>query len=186
MAIDPQRPDALDPVASAAIGLDKTIFFNKMISELAGTIEAVVGVEQASGYVAAVGATIGEWLNAAYHAELGPDDFDMEALAAIFVDLKARIDGGFFVKSVDADTIVLGNTRCPFGKYVLGRPSLCQMTSNVFGRIAADNVGYARVKIERAIAQGHEDCHVIVQLRNHSDVEPDEREYYRVPDLALG
>ena len=33
------------------------------------------------------------------------------------------------------DRIVLGNRRCPFGEKVLGRPSMCMMTSNVFGSI---------------------------------------------------
>jgi len=38
------------------------------------------------------------------------------------------------------------------------------MTSNVFGRIAADNTGYAAVEIEDAIARGDANCRVIVYL----------------------
>lgn len=163
------------------IGLDRDVFFRRMLRELAGTIEAIVGRDEASGYVAAVGAAMGDWINAAYHAEMGPEDFDLQTVAAVFVDLKQRIDGGFYIISVEPERIVLGNRRCPFGEHVLDRPSLCMMTSNVFGRIAADNLGYARVQLDKTIAQGAEECHIIVHLTPQEGVEPDEREYFRLP-----
>ena len=174
----------LDVVSQTEVGLDRDIFFRRMLRELSGTIEAIVGVEQASGYVSAVGAAIGDWINEAYHAQMGPEDFDLETVAAVFVDLKSRIDGGFYVVSVDARKIVLGNSRCPFGDDVHDRPSLCMMTSNVFGRIAADNLGYARVELEETIARGAERCHIIVHLVRREDARPDEREYFRVPSEA--
>lgn len=48
---------------------------------------------------------------------------------------------------------MLGNRACPFGDKVIGHPALCMMTSNVFGSIAADNLGYAKVVVEEAIAR---------------------------------
>ena len=174
----------LDTVAQIEVGLDREIFFRRMLRELAGTIEAIVGVEEALGYVSAVGAAIGDWINAAYHAQMGPEDFDLSTVAAVFVDLKNRIDGGFYVVSVDPQKIVLGNSRCPFGDDVHDRPSLCMMTSNVFGRIAADNLGYARVDLEETIARGAERCHITVHLVPLKDARPDEREYFRVPPEA--
>ena len=167
-------------IAAAEIGLDRDLFFRRMLRELAGTIEAVVGREEASGYVAAVGAAMGDWINAAYHAEMGPEDFDLETVASVFVDLKRRIDGGFYVVSVDPERIVLGNQKCPFGDHVHDRPSLCMMTSNVFGRIAADNLGYARVQLEETIAQGAPECHIVVHLVRQPGVRADEKEYFRV------
>ena len=171
----------LQTVAHAEISLDRDVFFRRMLRELAGTIEAVVGREEAGGYVAAVGAAMGDWINAAYHAEMGPEDFDLQAVASVFVDLKRRIDGGFHIISVEPERIVLGNRRCPFGADVLDRPSLCMMTSNVFGRIAADNLGYARVQLDETIAQGAKECHITVHLSPQEGVEPDEREYFRLP-----
>ena len=170
--------------AQAEVGLDRDVFFRRMLRELAGTIEAIVGREEASGYVAAVGAAMGDWINAAYHAEMGPEDFDLEAVAAIFVDLKRRIDGGFYIVSVEPDRIVLRNERCPFGPDVLGRPSLCMMTSNVFGRIAADNLGYARVELDETIAEGAHECQIVVHLSQRGNADPDEREYFRLPREA--
>ena len=170
--------------SGADIALDRDLFFRRMLRELSGTIEAIVGVDEASGYVAAVGAAIGDWINEAYHAEMGPDDFDLETVASIFVDLKKRIDGGFSIRTIDADRVVLVNDRCPFGDQVLDRPSLCMMTSNVFGRIAADNLGYARVGLQETIAMGHERCEIVVHLTPQTGVAPNEREYFRIPAAA--
>ena len=176
--------DIPSQVAAAEIGLDRDVFFRRMLRELSGTIEAIVGVEEAAGYVAAVGGAIGDWINEAYHAQMGPEDFDLETIAAIFVDLKDRIEGGFSIEEVGSERIVLNNTRCPFGDDVRGRPSLCMMTSNVFGRIAADNLGYARVELDETIARGDGRCRIVVHLRPRSGVRPDEREYFRVPAEA--
>lgn len=167
-------------VAKVEIDLDRDLFFRKMLRELAGTIEAIVGMEEANGYVAAVGAAVGDWINEAYHAEMGPDDFDMHVVAAVFVDLKSRIDGGFAIESVSPERIVLVNSKCPFGRDVAGRPSLCMMTSNVFGRIAADNLGYARVELKETIAKGDPGCHIVVHLKPRPDVAASAREYFRV------
>ncbi len=59
---------------------------------------------------------------------------------------------------------MLGNRACPFAEKVVGRPALCMMTSNVFGVIAAQNLGYAKVVIEEAIARGDAGCRVVVYL----------------------
>ena len=65
-------------------------------------------------------------------------------LAEVLVDLKRRIEGQFYIIEESDDRIVLGNCACPFGDKVIGRPSMCMMTSNVFGVIAAENLGYAK------------------------------------------
>jgi hypothetical protein len=54
------------------------------------------------------------------------------------------------------------------------------MTSNVFGHIAADNLGYARIALEATIAQGDPGCRVVVYLK--PDAEADAaggREYFK-------
>lgn len=78
------------------------------------------------------------------------------------------------------DRIVLGNRRCPFEDKVVGRPALCMMTSNVFGGIAAENLGYAKVEIQQAIARGDAECQVVVHLRQTPECDAaDGREYVR-------
>ena len=43
------------------------------------------------------------------------------------------------------------------------------MTSNVFGVIAADNLGYAKVDLENTIAEGDSFCRVVVYLNPDDD-----------------
>ena len=150
--------------AKTGIARDRDRFLRELLRELAGTLEASVGLEEAEGFIAMVGNRIGATLNDAYRADAGDRALTLDEVADALVDLKRRIEGGFSIESIDEERIVLVNTRCPFSRQVLGRPSLCMMTSNVFGRIAADNLGYARVDLLRAIARGDDGCRVVVWL----------------------
>ena len=55
------------------------------------------------------------------------------------------------------------------------------MTSNVFGHIAAENLGYAKVELEETIARGHSGCRIVVHLESsESGSSPSGREYFRI------
>ncbi len=150
--------------ADAKIERDRDRFLRELLRELAGVLEDAVGLEEAEGFIAMVGSRIGDAMNADYCAVAGTDQLDIEQVAAALVDLKARINGGFTVESLEYNRIVLVNSACPFGELVVGRPSLCMMTSNVFGRIAANNLGYARVELDETIARGDKGCRVSIHL----------------------
>ncbi len=101
-------------------------------------------------------------------------------MAAVLVDLKRRIQGDFFVIDEDEEKIVFGNRACPFAEKVIGRPAMCMMTSNVFGSIAAENLGYAKVVLEETIAGGSPGCRVVVYLKPTPDAEAATgREYFK-------
>jgi predicted ArsR family transcriptional regulator len=168
-----------DPLADADVLLERDLFLRSLLRELAGTLQEVVGLEEASGYISVVGGAIGEQIDGEYRRALAVDRLDRAQVAAVLVDLKRRIQGEFFVIEEDADRIVLGNRACPFGAFVSGRPSLCMMTSNVFGAVAAENLGYARVEIEQSIAAGDPGCRVTVHLRPTERPEAGTREYFR-------
>lgn len=163
--------DTLTPVP----GLDKDTFMRSLIRELAGILEETVGEHEAAAYVNHVALLMGRSLNADYRAALGTDRLGTEQIASVLVHLKKRIDGGFTVESMDEDGITLVNSACPFGEKVIGRPSLCRMTANVFGHIAAENRGYARVAIEEAIARGDGRCRVVVAFAR-TQVPPQDHE----------
>ncbi len=42
---------------------------------------------------------------------------------------------------------------------------MCMMTSNVFGSIAADNLGFAKIELRETITAGHSGCVVVVHLK---------------------
>lgn len=151
-------------VAALAIDLDRDAFLRDLVGQLAGTLEEVVGLEAAEGYISVVGRAIGTALDDRYRAAMGLERLDTGAIAAVLVDLKRRIEGGFRIASVEGSRIVLTNTACPFGDRVIGRPSLCMMTMNVFGTLAARNAGFARVAIPEAIANGAPGCRVVIDL----------------------
>lgn len=144
--------------------VERDHFLCDLIRELSGTLQDVVGMEEAAGFISVVGQRVGDSLDQRYRAALGAVRLSREQVSAVLVDLKRRIGGDFFVLEERAERIVLGNCACPFGDRVLGRPALCMMTSNVFGRIAAENLGYARVELRETIAEGACECRVVVHL----------------------
>jgi predicted ArsR family transcriptional regulator len=157
------------------------VFLRTLLRHLAGTLQEVVGLDEASGFVSVVGQRIGEEINAAYTSALSLEQLSREQVADVLVDLKRRIEGDFFILEEDDDHILLGNRACPFAEKVVGRPALCMMTSNVFGSIAAQNLGYAKVTIEQAIARGDSGCRVVVYLKpTDAARQADGREYFKV------
>ncbi|MEU0009258.1 methanogen output domain 1-containing protein [Streptomyces sp. NPDC006314] len=146
------------------IDLDRDVFLRTLVRELATSLESVIGLEEASGYISLVGQAVGTQIDEMYLKALGTDQLSREQVAAALVDLKRRIMGDFFVIEQDDTKIVLGNRACPFAEKVLGRESMCMMTSNVFGTIAARNLGYASVELQETIARGDAGCRVVVHL----------------------
>lgn len=169
----------LPVVEKIDVGLDRDRFMRTLVRELSGTLQEVVGLEEASGFVAMVGQSMGDQINEAYCDAFKTDRMNGEQIAATMVDLKRRIEGDFYIISQDEEKIVMGNRRCPFGDKVLDRPALCMMTSNVFGVIAAENNGYAKVSIEEAIANHDAGCRVVVYLKENDDAKnAPGREYF--------
>jgi predicted ArsR family transcriptional regulator len=155
---DTFRPGELD------VPLERGTFMRTIIRELSGTLQDVVGEEEATGFISVVGQTMGHRINSDYKKALGTDRLSRAQVEAVLVDLKARINGDFYVIESNDQVIVLGNRACPFGSSVRDRPVMCMMTSNVFGSIAADNLGYARVVLEETIARGAPACRVVLYL----------------------
>jgi hypothetical protein len=175
-----REDDIMAAIADLPIPLERDGFVRRLIRELAGTLQDVVGVHDAAGYITVVGAAMGEHIDSAYRNALQVERLDRQQVAEVLVDLKKRIEGKFYVKEEAEDRIVFGNSACPFGDMVRDRPSLCMMTSNVFGHIAAQNLGYAGVELKETIAEGAPRCTVVVHLRPKED-QPlgTMREYFR-------
>lgn len=172
---------SLPIVQDLSLPLERDLFLRTLLRELSGTLQDVVGLEEASGFVSLVGQRLGDQINDQYRAALQVDRLSAGEVAAVLVDLKRRIEGDFYVIEQDDEKIVLGNRVCPFAEKVVDRPSLCMMTSNVFGVITAENLGYSKVVIEEAIARGDAGCRVVVYLKPSETSEAaDGREYHKV------
>jgi predicted ArsR family transcriptional regulator len=167
-------------VASLEVVLERDIFLRSLIRELAGTLQDVVGLDEASGFISVVGQNMGQQINNDYKLALNTNTLTREQVADVLVDLKRRIQGDFSIASQDDTKIVFYNRVCPFAEKVIDRPAMCMMTSNVFGSIAAENLGYAKVELKETIATGHRNCTVVVHLQLTADAEmADGREYFK-------
>ncbi len=147
-------------------GFGRETFLRALVVQLSQAVEHTAGPDVGEEVVAQVGIAVGGQMEAEYRlaqevvGRLSPDQ-----LADCFVRLKHAIDGGFSVVEVTDQSIVLANTRCPFGDAVRRAPALCRMTSSVFGGIAARNSdGEAAVVLEERIAVGDPGCRVVVYL----------------------
>jgi len=166
-------------VEALELPLERDLFLRSLLRELAGTLEEVVGLEESSGFISVVGQRIGDSINADYKRALALPVLSREQVSQVLVDLKRRIDGEFYVIEESDEKIVLGNRRCPFGDKVIGRPSMCMMTSNVFGVIAAENLGRSKVSLDETIAEGAPGCLVTIYLHSSAEYEAAPgREYF--------
>lgn len=177
MDMDRQAP------SSGALGLnvllDQDVFLRGLLRHLTGALEDVVGVGDASGFVSIVGQTMGAELDDRYRHALCLTRLDRPLLARVLIDLMRRIGGDFDVVEENEDRLVLINRTCPFGD--AGRPSLCTMTSSLFGVVAARNVGFAKVVLDQTIAAGDPGCRVVIHLRPTADAQADAGRCYFPP-----
>lgn len=169
------------------IPLDRDIFLRSLIRELAGTLEDVVGYREAAGYISLVGQNVGEWINMMYKNALGAPHLTRDQVVDVLIDLKDRIQGDFSITEQNDQKVILTNLVCPFEEKVVDRPSMCMMTSNVFGIIVAENLGYAKVVLEQTIAKQADCCRVVVYMKCTPEAEAAEgREYYGTTDANAG
>jgi predicted ArsR family transcriptional regulator len=171
-------------ISELNVPLERDIFLRRLLRELSGSLQDVVGLEEASAYISVVGAAMGEEIDTQYRRALHVEKLSATQVADVLVDLKQRIQGDFFIIEQTEDRIVLGNRACPFGDLVKDRPSLCMMTSNVFGYITAQNLGYAGVELQETIAKGAPGCRIVVYLRPSDDPQLNIREYFTPDDVG--
>ena len=167
-------------VSELPLPLERDVFLRTLLRHLSGALQRVVGLDEASGFISLVGQQMGDEINRGYRNALGVSSLNREQVGEVLVDLKRRIQGDFYIIEETEEKIVLGNRACPFGEKVLDRPALCMMTSNGFGSIAAENLGYSKVVIEEAIARGDAGCRVVVYLKPTDEAQAAAgREYFQ-------
>jgi len=171
---------AAKEVKSLDIPLERDSFVRSLIRELSGLLEDMVGLEETAGFISVVGQNIGTQINQMYRRELKLPKLTREQVAHVLADLKHRINGDFYIEEQDDSKIVFRSRSCPFAEKVKDRSSLCMMTSNVFGVITADNLGYAKVELDKTIARGDSECRVVVYLNSNDEATKavNGREYY--------
>ncbi|HEY9297579.1 MAG TPA: transcriptional regulator, partial [Phormidium sp.] len=80
-----------------SIPLERDVFLRTLIRELAGTLQDIVGLEEASGFISVVGQNMGRRIDQDYKIALGAIQLTREQVADVLVDLKRRIQGDFYI-----------------------------------------------------------------------------------------
>lgn len=178
--MDKTIENKLSEVKGLDVPLERDVFMRTLIRELSGTLQEVVGIDEASGFISVVGQNMGSQINDDYKNALQVENLNREQVGEVLVDLKRRINGDFYVVEETDEKIVLHNRVCPFADKVLDRPVMCMMTSNVFGFITAENLGYSKVELNETIAEGDGRCVVTIYLNPTKEAEKAEgREYFK-------
>lgn len=167
----PRRTTAVLPELDEAQpegGFGRESFLRALVVQLAQTLELDHGPDAADSAVTQVGTDVGGRMEEEFRlAEQIVGRMSPEQMGQCYTRLKHAIGGGFYVIEASEKRVVLGNTRCPFGDVVRRAPSLCRMTSSVFGGIAArNNDGPVTVRLEERIAVGDPGCRVVVELQD--------------------
>src|SRR5437588_9570530 len=96
----------LEILRDLPVPLERDVFLRTLIRELAGTLQEIVGLEEASGFVSVVGQRVGEEINDTYKPALKVESLSRRQVAEVLVDFKRRIQGDFFVIEEDDEKIV--------------------------------------------------------------------------------
>lgn len=159
------------PYEELPLDLNRDLFMRLLITNFAHVIENLINSDMAETYVMQVGLSMGKQLEDVYKAAFGVEDLELEQYARVIVDLKRHIHGRFYLVEATPERVTTKTTTCPFEGIVQNSPSLCMMTSSVFGGMAARNFDYAKVELKERIALGHAGCTVVVHLKRTPESE---------------
>lgn len=139
------------------------------------------------GRIEQLGLNAASCFEAAYREERVLEGaLDHAQYADMIVEIKNQIGGGFSRASSEPGMVRVINSRCPFGEAVRHAPELCQMTSSVFGGIAARNFGYAKVILDKRIAVGDGMCEARIYIDPEQAAQHLGDEYHHKGEVIVG
>lgn len=144
--------------------IDKESFYLKLLLDLNATMEEVIGVEESRAFTNIITDRVATFYQSCYKNVIDQTTLTTEQIAYMLIDIYRRLGGSFTIQEFTPNKIVFANTYCPFGDSVKNHKSMCALTTNLFGKITADNLGYAGIDLEKAIAAGDDECRVVVYL----------------------
>lgn len=167
------------PVVALPVSLDRDIFLTSLMGEITSTLQDVVGPDEASGFISAAGERVAERINEGYKSALAVQELPRARISEVLVDVSRRVASGFEILEEEDDRIVMVNRTCSCGEKTTTRAGMCMLTVNVFGVIVAENLGYARVSLERKTVAGAPACVLLICLQPPGHEDKEGREYFR-------
>jgi hypothetical protein len=77
-------------VGALDVPLERDVFLRTLLRELSGTLQEVVGIEEAAGFVSVVGQSMGREIDGAYRSALRVDRLSREQVPEVLVEPPAR------------------------------------------------------------------------------------------------
>lgn len=77
-------------IATLNLSLERDIFLRTLIRELSGTLQDVVGLEEASGFISVVGERMATQLDQDYKSALEVSKLSRKQVADVLIDLKTH------------------------------------------------------------------------------------------------
>ena len=110
-----------------------------------------------------IGVEIGRGLASEYQRiEQVPRPFSREDFVRCMECLGQGLGCGYTKIEEDTDCIVFRVTNCPFPNAATQCPDICELENGVFGGIAGDELGFAKVCLHRGNGPSPKNCHVLV------------------------
>jgi hypothetical protein len=113
---------ALPVVSELPVPPEGALFLRTLLRHPAGTLQKVVGVEEAAGFIRVLGQETGEEINQGCREALGVSRLTRERVADVLVDLGRRTQGDFHVIEQDDEKFVQGDRAGPSAEKVIDRP----------------------------------------------------------------
>ncbi|MBW2980078.1 HTH domain-containing protein [Candidatus Woesearchaeota archaeon] len=140
------------------VDLNKENFLNKLVIQIAANSDDKKAIKSAASKMA-------DHIVELYKGYYGIDKLNFDQVVEAIEDAQEKIGGKAEVIEKADKHLTLKCTKCPFGDNVKLCRHLCYVTSNILGKLASKNLGYAKVNIKKAIAQGADHCLVEVYLK---------------------
>ncbi len=140
------------------VNLSKESFMNKLAIQMAVSAGDKKAVKAASSKVA-------DHIADLYIKYYGVDKLNTNQLMEAIEDCYNKIGGKATISEAARNKLAVECERCPFGDNVKLCKDLCYVSSNILGKLVSRNLGYAKVNIKNAIAQGADRCSIEIFLK---------------------
>jgi len=167
------------PLVALPVSLDRDSFLTSLMGELTSALQDVVGPDEASGCMSAAVERVGELINEGYKSALAVQELPRSRISEVLVDVSRRIASGFEIVEEEDGGIAMVNRTCSCGEKHRGGAGMCVLTANVLSVIVAENLGYARVVLERKPINGVAACLLRIYFQPPGDEAAQGREYFR-------
>ena len=158
------------------VNISKEDVLKKIVEHMLANLDN----EQARALISKASIEIGKEIESMYKNFYSVDRMNVEQVCESITDSMGKIGGKFNIVYKGDDKLIISCSQCPFG--TKPNSALCAVTSNVIGVVTAKNFGYSKVILKKTIAQGNNECRIIVYLKKTKESEKEKAKEFQSTD----